>query len=151
MPARQAKWVARVLSGRAAPLPDCATLHAEAAAFYALLERAGVPVRYTHRQVRAAFTAACMPGLMRTLHAAAGTGAAASMIRPVGACGMHVSAAQRMRAAGLCSACSGSTQLSRVHGRTLNMLDFALTHAHNVANPSSKDDWNDIYFTARLL
>ena len=66
MPAWQAKWVARVLSGRAAPLPDCATLQAEAAAFYALLERAGVPVRYTHRQARAAYTAACMPDLMQT-------------------------------------------------------------------------------------
>ena len=65
VPAWQAKWVARVLSGRAPPLPDCAMLLAEAAAFYALLERAGVPVRYTHRQARAAHTAACMLDLMQ--------------------------------------------------------------------------------------
>ncbi|KAK9832816.1 hypothetical protein WJX81_004138 [Elliptochloris bilobata] len=46
----QAKWVARVLSGRAAPLPDREAMQADAAAFYALLERAGVPVRHTHCQ-----------------------------------------------------------------------------------------------------
>ena len=139
MPAWQAKWVARVLSGRAPPLPDCATLQAEAAAFYALLERAGVPVRYTHRQARVAHTAACMPDLVHNLHAAAGAGTAASMIMLMGACGMHVGAAQCMGAAGLCAACCAA-------GTTPECMDACSTHwvsltsAHNIDSPASKCD-----------
>ena len=57
VPAWQAKWVARVLSGRAAPLPERAAMEADAAAFYALLERSNVPVRHTHCQARTSFTA----------------------------------------------------------------------------------------------
>ncbi len=49
---RQAKWVARVLAGRAPPLPDAAAMAADAAASYEALERAGLPVRYTHCQAR---------------------------------------------------------------------------------------------------
>lgn len=48
----QAKWVAQVLSGRAA-LPTRADMDADTAAFYGMLQRAGMPVRYTHCQARA--------------------------------------------------------------------------------------------------
>jgi hypothetical protein len=44
--------VARVLAGRAPPLPDAAAMAADAAASYEALERAGLPVRYTHCQAR---------------------------------------------------------------------------------------------------
>lgn len=44
----QARWVARVLAG-AAMLPPQARMEAHTADFYASLEAAGVPVRYTHR------------------------------------------------------------------------------------------------------
>ena len=45
----QARWVACALSG-AAPLPPRAKMEAAAAAFYAGLDAAGVPKRWTHRQ-----------------------------------------------------------------------------------------------------
>ena len=44
--------MARVLAGRAPPLPDAAAMAADAAASYEALERAGLPVRYTHCQAR---------------------------------------------------------------------------------------------------
>ncbi|KAK9815265.1 hypothetical protein WJX72_000885 [[Myrmecia] bisecta] len=45
----QAKYVARVLSGRVV-LPSRASMEADIQTFQDLLERAGVPVRYTHNQ-----------------------------------------------------------------------------------------------------
>lgn len=44
----QARWVAAVLAGAAA-LPPHHEMEAAAAAFYASLDAAGTPVRYTHR------------------------------------------------------------------------------------------------------
>ncbi len=48
----QAKWVARVLSGRAPPLPSRAAMEQDVVAYDALLAHAGVPVRHTHCQAR---------------------------------------------------------------------------------------------------
>lgn len=47
----QAKWVAQVLSGRAR-LPSRDAMEADIQEFYNLLQEAGMPVRYTHCQVR---------------------------------------------------------------------------------------------------
>lgn len=46
----QSRWVARALSGRAAPLPSEAAMRADAASFYRRLAESGVPDRWTHMQ-----------------------------------------------------------------------------------------------------
>ena len=45
----QARWVARVLSGRVS-LPSRAAMEADTEAFYDHMRRTGTPVRYTHCQ-----------------------------------------------------------------------------------------------------
>ncbi len=58
--AMQARFVARVLSGRV-QLPTRSQMHAQVQDFYDLLQKAQVPVRYTHSQVGEGWSFVSMP------------------------------------------------------------------------------------------
>lgn len=62
----QAKWLAQVLSGRAL-LPSRADMEADISAFYKLMQKHNVPVRYTHNQVCS--TSSTQSGLSLCAHA----------------------------------------------------------------------------------
>ena len=122
VPARQARWVARVLSGRSPPLPGRGAMEADAAAFYELLERASVPVRHTHCQARALPPPQHARLAPSTPACSGECGHCCQHDQGEGTCGMHVSSSP-MHAHSSPLPCVQRRQAALpVHGLLLNML-----------------------------